>query len=746
MTRFHFKSVSAMLMMSTILAPAVGAAQDADTGAEDFYLGTIVLQAINDGGAGVSSVEAANTAGTRVPVDPSDLPRSVTILPRELFEAQGARTMEETVAYSPGITTGTYGHDDRYDEFILRGFEAQIGGVFRDAMPLRTVDWASWRTEPFGLESVNILRGPTSDLYGANQPGGLINAVTKRPEFTFGGEVQTIISDHGGKQVGLDVTGPLSDTLAYRLVGVWNESGTHFDEVDTGRIYIAPSLTFAPSDQTTLTVYGQYQEDNVGNTYITVPKFGTLEPNNVATFGPDTYVGNPEYNTIESTQKYLGYEFEHAFDNGLTFVSRARVSDNTWDDHTEFAGAFVNSSYLLGAPVGLPSDIDMAIMTKFDVDQSMQQHSFDNAVHVDIDTGNVVGQVAVGIDHYRVHSATDFTYAYAGELNLLTGDRTPYLTGTGLDFFLPNHRTTDLKQTGIYATGHAEVNDTFILSGGVRHDWIDQSVTGYLTNPLTGTSDSIDNKINETFTSGNLALGYRIAPELMAYGSFSRSFSLPPSGENVNGGGLAIETAKSFEVGMKYQSADGHSSIGLSAYSITKNDVAFSVAPQLFTQVGEVRSRGIELEATHDFGNGLSLFGSAGYVDASIVENHNNLYVGNQVPRAPKFSAALFAQYEVPSIEGLTFSAGARHTGARYAFIGNQDELPASTLFDASVSYEYNDWNMQLAVRNLANKQDIGFCSPAVAGAFLPAGLGTTSGTCVYNSGREISLSLSRTF
>lgn len=744
MTRFHSKSLSAMLMMSTILAPAFGVAQDAPEAGDDGYLGAIVLQAINDGGADVSAVEAANTAGSRVPVDPDALPRAVTVLPRELFDAQGARTMEETVAYSPGIVTETYGQDNRYDEYILRGFEAQIGGAYRDGMPLRTVDWASWRTEPFGLESVNILRGPTSDLYGTNQPGGLINGVSKRPQFSFGGEVRTTLTSDNGKEIAVDVTGPLSDTVAYRLIGLWNEAGTNYDEVDTGRLYFAPSLTFAPSDQTTFTIYGQYQKDNVGDTYVIVPRYGSRDPNNTATFGPGTYTGNPDYNTIETTQNYLGYELEHAFDNGITLTSRARVSKNDWDNKTEFPAAFVNLSYLLGAPVGLPTDVDTAIMTAFDVDQTVKQNSFDNALRLEFDKGAVRGNVAVGVDHYSISSDTTFSYGYRGERNLITGVKTNLLTGT-VPPLLPAQRSTELKQTGVYLNGYAEIGDKLVASGGVRHDWVKYETSGFTTG-LTGVQP-FAHKLDQGVTSANLGLGYRVTPALMAYGSLSHSFNLPPSGMTSDGRGLDLETANAFELGLKFQSLDGRSSLGLAAYSITKNNVAFddpaSGDSMVFTQVGEVSSRGIELEATHDFDNGLSLFGSLNYVDASI--GSGSAYAGNQTARAPKFSAALFAQYEVQSIDGLAFSVGARHTGSRYADIANKIELDAVTLLDASVKYDINDWEMSLAVRNLTNEQYVGFCSSS----FLPLGnpvLDSASGSCVYGAGREVSFSVSRTF
>lgn len=748
MTRLRILSLSSLLMTSTFLAPSALIAQELED--DVIHLGEVVLRAINDGGAGVSPAQAANTAGSRVPVNPEDLPRAVTVLPRELFEAQGARTMEETVAYSPGIVTETYGQDNRYDEYVLRGFEAQIGGAYRDAMPLRTVDWASWRTEPFGLESVNILRGPTSDLYGTNQPGGLTNGVSKRPEFSFAGELRTVFTSEKGKEVGVDVTGPLSDTVAYRLIALVNESGTNYDAVDTGRVYIAPSLTFEPTDETRFTVYGQYQKDNVGDTYVPVPMYGSLMPNPIATYGPGTYTGNPDYNTIETTQNYLGYELEHEFTPGLTLMSRARVSKNDWLNQTEFPAAFVNLNTVNGLAL-TPNEIDTALMSVFDVDQQLDQTSADNALLWEFDTGAASGTLAFGLDYYKVDSDTAFSYGYRGARDLETGALLDPTLNPGLAFLgstapaqLDSNRAIQLDQLGLYVNGHADIGDRFVLSGGLRRDRVSYAAQGVMQVP--GATIPFDHETKANTTSGNVSLGYKVSEDMLAYGSVSRSFNLPPSGLNSSFEALDIEKSTSYELGMKFTSADARTSFGVAAFDITKNDVAFddpgSAHPLIYTQVGEVRSRGLEFEATHDFDNGLSLFGSFSVVDAKVTQDA--VYGGNQTARAPRFSAALFAQYEVPQVEGLAVSFGARHTGERYSDIANAIQLEAVTLYDASISYQYEDWQMLLAARNLTDEQFIGYCG----GNFLPlgGGLDTYAGSCVHGAGREVSLTLRRSF
>ena len=733
----------AMLMASTMLAPVAALAQDQGLD-ETYYLGEIVISTITDGGENATNVEAVNTAGSRVPINPQELPRSVTTLPKELFEAQGARNLEEAVAYSPGISTGTYGQDDRYDEFILRGFESQSSGIYRDGMPQRLVDFAAWRTETFGVDSVNILRGPTSDLYGANQPGGLLNVVSKRPQFTFQGEAIATTRSHGGLEMGVDVTGPLSDTVAYRFIALGNKFGTKYDAVDTGRVYIAPSLTYAPTDQTTFTVFGQYMKDDVGDVYINVPEYGSLEPNGNGQWPTDLYTANPDYNDIETKQSYLGYELEHEFDNQLSFVSRARYAQNEWNMRTNYAASFVNLSYLLGAPVGLPSDVDTGVMSLLDVDQEVDSFNADNALHYKFESDRVSGQVAFGVDYFKMDSDYKSVSGYAGERNYVTGAVTNFLAGA-FPTSLPTERKTELDQVGLYASGHASIGDKWIINGGLRMDWVNYGANGFLTNLDTSVT-SYNHDMKDTLPSANLSVGYNLSQSTMVYGSLSNSFNLPLSGIKANGDALDVEKAVAGELGLKYTAPSGQTTFNAALFNIQKNDVVFddpaSNSPIVYTQVGKVRSQGLELEVTHDFGNGLSLFGSATYTDAEITEDAT--YGGNKVARVPDIAAALFAEYQLPQVAGLTIGAGARYTGSRYADVSNTYDMKSVMLFDASIRYDWNDWQFMLAARNLADKEYVGYChGNALTGNAV---LDSVSGGCVYGEGREFTLTARKFF
>ncbi len=182
-----------------------------------------------------------------------------------------------------------------------------------------------------------------------------------------------------------------------------------------------------------------------------------------------------------------------------------------------------------------------------------------------------------------------------------------------------------------------------------------------------------------------------------------------------------------------------------------KQNATFSLNqlnPTVKTQVGKVVSQGVELEGIHDFNNGFSLFGTLAYTNAKVEDDPT--FGGKRVAHVPKYSASLFLQYEVPTIAGLAMGAGVRYTGARFSDLQNNFEVNSLTVLDASVSYEWDDWKMQLAARNLTDKRQAAYCrSTDLTPSALSAGLAFAdaySTSCLHNAGREISLTLSRTF
>ncbi|MCV6584220.1 MAG: TonB-dependent siderophore receptor [Marinibacterium sp.] len=725
------------LIVAVGLAAQPALAQDTAEPAVD--IGTIVVTGDDDRDVlqdvdGLAA-KAASTGTRGLPGDLATTPRSVSVVTERQIQDQGARSLEDAIAYTPGVTTQTFGLDSRYDQFAIRGFDAQVSGNYRDGMPLRLYGWGAWRTETFGVERIEVLRGPTASLYGANEPGGLVNSVTKRPTFDDATEVMARTSSHGGLELGVDDTGILNDTLAYRFVALGGRQGTQFDDVDESRLYLAPSITWAPTDQTNLTLFAQYQQDNVGDTYVLVPQYGSQLPNPLGTYGPDFYSNNPNRNDISTTQSYLGYEFDHEFDSGLTLRSRARFARNEWTNETAYADSFFSSTILAGFPP-ISGAIDAATLVNFDVDQITRQTTFDNALLKEFNTGTVSGTVLGGVDYYRGEYDNTYGFGYGGT----------HLLQTGQIFPLPGVPTTprvtqetqDVSQTGLYVLGNFEIGENIVVDAGLRHDWVNIDAT------RNGLSQSND----KSYTSGNLGASYNFTNGVTVYGALSRSFNLPPAGIDGTGKPLDVEEANSYELGARFRPLGKNSLIGLALFNIEKKNTIQPIAgfPGAFEQVGEVRSRGIELEANYAFDNGVSVLGSYTYIDGEITQDAANQ--GNQLARIPKNAAALWLAYDVQTVPGLRFGAGARYTGSRYSDSANTEafKLDAVTVFDASVTYEKNGWVGTLAARNLGDKEYVTYCQIGSTAALIPGANVAQAGGCAYGAGRTIELTLSRRF
>ncbi|MEF1214617.1 TonB-dependent receptor plug domain-containing protein, partial [Vibrio alginolyticus] len=208
--------------------------------------------------------------------------------------------------YTSGVTAQPYGADNDTDWFKVRGFDAAtyLNGnrLFRDG-------YYTWLVEPYGLESVEVVKGPSAILFGESAPGGIVNAVQKKPTFTPQGEVKVEVGNNQHQSVGFDIADEANDagTVRYRLVGLMTSQDGELDGTNNERFYLAPSVEFDISDRTMLTVLATYLHDDGVPTNPFFPAAGTLIGSNFGKIDPSTNLGQPNYDKYERTQFSLGY-------------------------------------------------------------------------------------------------------------------------------------------------------------------------------------------------------------------------------------------------------------------------------------------------------------------------------------------------------------------------------------------------------------------------------------------------------
>ena len=238
----------------------------------------------------VTGDQLRSGATTKTDTPALEVPQPITVVTSDVFEAQGAVSVSDTLRYVAGVTANPYGPDSRVDGATVRGLDAL---QFRDGMRDIFSYYASIRSDPYNFSEVQLVRGPASVLFGAGSLGGIVNMVSKRPEFAPAGEISLRYGSHDRKEALLDVTGPISSTLAGRLVARYRDSASQTDFVPDDRVMVSPSLTWAPTMDTAVTLIGLYEEDDGGSTSQFLPLVGTILPNPNGQLPNDLFIGKP---------------------------------------------------------------------------------------------------------------------------------------------------------------------------------------------------------------------------------------------------------------------------------------------------------------------------------------------------------------------------------------------------------------------------------------------------------------------
>ncbi|RDD92953.1 TonB-dependent siderophore receptor [Paracoccus pantotrophus] len=531
-----------------ITAPAAAAGTGAAGGG--ILLDQITLT--GESAWGPVSGYVARQTGTATKTDTPivETPQTINVISADQIKAQGAASVDEALRYTPGVSTDFYGGATYNDYVRLRGFVAPI---FAEGMrmPSGLRDYAQLRHEPYGLERVEVLKGPSSVLYGQAAPGGMVNALRKRPTAERLRELQLQAGSFGRNQGAFDLGGPLDagKTLTYRLTGLLRDSGTQVEALRDDRAFLAPSLTWRPDADTALTLYGHYQHDVGGNSPL--PALGTVYPTQFGHLPVDAFLGYPDFNRYKRDQFSLGYEFEHRFDDRFQLHHKLQYSN-------------IEMDYRYSVLSGLQTDpatgrisLNRSIQHPHDTATAL---TMDNNLQADFDTGPLRHSLLVGLDYTRL----DFDSHWGGD----------YTAGR-VDVFAPHHdnRPADpvlypdqdgvQYQAGLYVQDQIRW-DGWVLSLAGRHD--------RARNTVHNSNDGSTTRQRDSAFTGRAGLVRLFDNGLAPYASYSTSFE-PTAGADANGDAFKPRTARQIEIGLRYQPSGTDAHIGVSAYRLTQSNV-----------------------------------------------------------------------------------------------------------------------------------------------------------------------------
>jgi iron complex outermembrane receptor protein len=712
-------------------------------------------------------VATQSATGTKTDTPIREIPQSISVVGAEQIRDQGAQSLQETLRYLPGLVPDGFGFDSRGDYVLLRGLPA---AYFLDGLRTTFGYYANTAAiEPYGLERVEVLRGPSSMLYGQASSGGIINAISKRPQMTPHAEIGVDYGSYDWRQVKFDVGGPITtdSRWLYRFVGLMRESGTQVDHVDNDRIFLAPSLTFRPSADTNITLMGTWRKDQGGSVQQFLPHEGTLYPNSVTgrRISKSTFIGEPtDYN--DTDQQSVSLLIDHKFTDWLSVghASRFTHTENTYSTHytAPLTAGLINAiNGTFGFPVYDPANAPFLDPAKQNIARvylwrNTETDVFNSDTHLTAKflTGEVAHKVTGGFDYMRYETGGAGTPILVDNLvpfpygpfpaqtpfniyNPTYGNNAWYLNfGTGLpepaDGFTVAARADETQvQRGLYIQDQIKLgNWTAVL--GLRKDWL---TIDYSANP----------KREESEVTGRAGLMYSFDFGLTPYISYSQSFSAQPGETVLVAPGTFAAAAplkgEQFEVGFKYQ-VPGRPLVFNAAYFDLKesNRLVSDILSQTSLQGAEAHIRGFEFDAAGRITENIKVLGGYTYMDAKYSDHFDPVEIGTPVEGVPRHMAYLWGIYSFTegTFKGLSFGGGVRYIGDSKDYgtlvtgVDGMVKTPGFTLFDAIIAYERDGWRWQLVAQNLEDKFHVVTC--------------TTRGDCGIGQGRTIITSLSYKF
>lgn len=635
-----------------------------------------------------------------------DTPRTVSVVTRQRIEDQNPRTLSNILSYVPGISSSDFPVGDGLagDIFFIRGMnQRDYGyGTYRDGLRVQPNAYST-SAEPYGLERVEVFKGPTTALYGENVPGGLVNLVSKRPTADHQGEVNLSYGSHDRRQVSADVSGPLNadGSVQGRVVFLHRDSDTQIDSVQDDRTYIAPSLTFELSDQDRLTVLGMYQQDDT-ELQLGLPAAGTLLDHPSGTLSSRTNLGHPEWDTFEREVWSLGYEYEHAFNEDWRFQQNAR-----------YLRSHVNRREVWWSYPGDGYD-DVIGAYGRDRDNDSRTLAIDNRVvgKFGNDTVEHTWLAGFGYDRTSFSQTQDVGFSTPQLINIFN----PQWSSSPQTLQRSEDGEDVQALTGIYSQLHSQMGGLIAQVGGR----FDSARTEYNNHLAPGSGFSVT---DEEF-SWQAGLMYQFDSGLSPYVNYATTFVPARQVSVATNEPLDPITGRQYELGLRYDLPDSDTAITLSTYDIVmKNDINYDSAIGGYRNVGRTDSNGIELELVSDVSDALSVAAAYTYTDARIVEDVAfPRYEDNQVAGVPRHKASLWAHYEVLQgpMQGAEIGLGVRYLGSSNAYpdaslaYGDTLATRAVTLADLSLGYALDaNWRVGLNVENLFDKQYVGECNNA---------------------------------
>jgi catecholate siderophore receptor len=633
-----------------------------------------------------------SSSSTRTDTELRDTPQSITVIPQDLIKDQSIQSISQAVQYVPGVQSAQ-GEGNR-DQLILRGNNT-TGDFFLDGL---RDDVQTYR-DLYNTDRIEVLKGPNGMAFGRGGAGGAINRISKQAGWDPVAEFMASYGAYDYKRVSGDYGQALNDEVAFRINGVYEDSGSYRDGVDIERFGVTPTVTIRPDEKTKIVVSTEYFKDrrvaDRGVPSVNGAGNSTLNNRPFRIGDEDTFFGNASLSPTETETVAFNASIEHAFDNGIGLKNTTRFA--SYDKY--YQNVFARSPVV---------NVGTLLLGAYRDETKRENLINQTDLTYTLKTGNIEHKLLAGAE-FAVQDTDNKRLTPVGGENLAGAVSSGNPTRSGIAFNnVTRNQQSDVTVAAFYLQDQIIFSPQWQAIVGLRHDNFDTDYTNLLTNTNINVSDNL--------LAPRAGLIFKPIEPVSFYANYSISY-VPRAGDQLIG--LTVTNASfkpekfiNYEVGAKW---DVNPNLALTAavYKLERENVQIAdpsnPAQQILVDGQE--TKGIELGITGNVTDRWSMFGGIALQDGEITEQQGTgtgaILKGAELGQTPDRTLSLWNKYEINDMWAVAL--GIVSTSDRYALsptASTSTLLPGYTRYDAAIFGKFSEkLSLQVNIENLTNKE-----------------------------------------
>lgn len=654
-----------------------------------------------------------STVGAKTPTALRDIPQTVTVINKALMSSQGATSFQDALRNAPGVTIGAAEGGTIGNNINLRGFTARTD-IYLDGFR----DRGQYYRDTFDLESIEVLYGPSSMLFGRGSTGGVINQESKKATLTPVSEVSSTIGTNDRYRATVDLDRPLSDTSAFRINAFGQDMGSTRDVMKNKDYGVAPVIRFGIGTPTEVTLSALIQHND------DMPDYGIQSLNgHPAPVNKSTFYGLTDDRTIQDTQ-ILSARVTHRFSDNLQLRNQTQYSHYTVDARETAPQAVLTGPLATSTALTNGNFTSLPPSALFIRLQSHDRLISDSSLYNTTDliskfnTGPLAHQLVTGVeighDNYTNQSLS------RSNLPIVSLVNPAHLSSTPADSteIVGNYANAGANSLGLYANDTISLGEHWKVVGGVRWDRYQAEINNTISLPPNAAQTNY-------FTSVRGGVIWQPTDYQSWYVSYGTSFDPSLETLTVTNGqqNLAPEKNRSYEIGNKLDLLDGNLSVSSSVFQIEQTNARTQVDTGVFALSGNIRVNGFQTGVTGRLASNWQIFAGYTYLNAKIVKASDGTQ-GNTPANTPRNTVTLWTTYQ--PVAHWEVGGGMTYLSARYAANTNLVSAGSYVRWDATVAWRQPKYDVRLNLLNLTNRNYYDALIQSDGGRAVP-GVGRTA-------------------